>query len=74
MGRTDTADSGRVELEVRRAVAQVAAGQVHTHAVDAVHRVETLVDVCQSQTEKRRCETELRKTTRPLCFQWDLWL
>ena len=47
---THTAHSSGVELKVRGAVTQVAARGVHTQAVDAVHRVRTLVDVWNTHT------------------------
>lgn len=40
-----TAHTSGVELKVSRAVAEVAAWSVHTQAIDAVHRVCTLIDV-----------------------------
>ena len=50
---THTAHSSGVELKVRGAVTQVSARGVHTQAVDAVHRVRTLVDVWNTHTHTK---------------------
>lgn len=49
MWLTHTAHSSGVELKVSWAVTQVASWSVHTQAVDAVHGVGALVDVCNMQ-------------------------